>query len=181
MFLLPDRNEFLQAIDAFEGGVERRPAMGRGDDDCDAGLADQHAPETVDHRDVGDLVLRGDLAADSGQHLERHGFVALVVEAEGRAAPGVVADDALEDYDRSVAPGLHARGEGANVDSVPGQGKVVAALDDVDRVGTGAAAYRREEGDLVAFGQRCRKRGKLLISRDYDARRELPDAGMKGR
>src|SRR6516225_9289797 len=50
------------------------------------------------------------LFPDPREHLERHGLVALVIEAEGGAPPGVVADDAFEDDNRAVASGLHARG-----------------------------------------------------------------------
>ena len=40
VLLLPDGDQPLQAVDAFERGGERRLAMRRGDDDRDAGLAD---------------------------------------------------------------------------------------------------------------------------------------------
>src|SRR5579883_124848 len=40
MLLLPDRHQLFQAVDAFERGVERRPAVRRGHDDGHTGFPD---------------------------------------------------------------------------------------------------------------------------------------------
>src|SRR5436190_7852023 len=76
VFLFPDGDDFLQAVDAFEGSVESGTAMGRGHDDRDAGFADQQTAEAVDHRDLADVMAGGDFASDLCHHLQRHGFVA---------------------------------------------------------------------------------------------------------
>src|SRR5262245_51035697 len=60
VFLFPDGYQFLDAVDAFERGFERRPAMRRGDDDGNAGFADEDAAEAMNHGDAFDGVRLGD-------------------------------------------------------------------------------------------------------------------------
>src|SRR5215468_1963341 len=47
MLFLPDRDDFLEAVDALQRGIERCTAVWSGDDHRHAGLADQHAPQPV--------------------------------------------------------------------------------------------------------------------------------------
>src|SRR3990172_7264889 len=52
--LLPDRDDLLEAIDEVVAGLERFPAVRRGDGDERRRLADLQAAGAVLHRDVGD-------------------------------------------------------------------------------------------------------------------------------
>jgi hypothetical protein len=45
---------------------------------------------------------------------------------------------------------------------------------------SGASAHRRQERNLIAFRDHCRRRRKLLIQRQHDAARHLPEARETG-
>src|SRR5436190_6094101 len=79
MLLLPDRDEPLQAIDAFKGRKKRRFPVRRGDDDRDARFTDLEASQAMRHTDAADLEFAGDLAPDVGHHFDRHRLVTFVV------------------------------------------------------------------------------------------------------
>src|SRR5215813_9282195 len=89
ILFFPDRNERLQTIDAFERRIKRGPAVGRGDNHCNARLADQQPPQAMDHGDALDRVRARDLHSDFGHHVERHWLVAFVIQAARPAAFGV--------------------------------------------------------------------------------------------
>src|SRR5579863_4621784 len=72
MLFLPDGHQFLETVDAFQGGVEGRTAMRSGYDHRHAGLADQHTAQAMHHGDPPDGVGRRDFPADAGHDLERH-------------------------------------------------------------------------------------------------------------
>src|SRR5262245_15468860 len=70
VFFFPDRNQLLQAVDAFERRVECGLPVSGSDDHGDAGLADQQASQTVHHSDALDGIGERDLHADLGHHFE---------------------------------------------------------------------------------------------------------------
>jgi len=83
--------------------------MGARDDDEDARLADLEAAEAVEDRDVADLELFEGLGGERLDLAEGHLAVGLVVEVEGLAVAGVVADNAFEGADGTVRTGLDLR------------------------------------------------------------------------
>ena len=131
MLLLPDGDDFLEAIDALESGFEGGTPVRRGDDDGNAGLADQHPSQAMHHGDALHLMRGGDFAADLRHHLQRHGLVALVIQKAGGASLGVVADGAFEGDHGALGAGEEARDYGSRIDGVPGQGEIVAGFPDV--------------------------------------------------
>ncbi len=83
--------------------------MGGGNGDEDAGFADDEAAEAMDDGDVADAEVLDGLGAEKLHLRECHLLVGFVVEVQGAAAAGVVANDAVEDADGSVGAGLDGR------------------------------------------------------------------------
>src|ERR1017187_4747827 len=100
VLFLPDGDALLELVDGFERRFERRAPVRGGHQDGDAGIADQHAAETVHYGDALDLAARGQTESDLRHHFESHRLIALVVQAQRGAAAGVVADRAFEEIGR---------------------------------------------------------------------------------
>src|SRR3954463_11138591 len=62
--LFPDRDEAFEPVDPFERSIERWTAMRRSGKDRNAGFADLHAAQAMDHRDAADGKLSGDFASN---------------------------------------------------------------------------------------------------------------------
>src|ERR1017187_4205741 len=95
---LPDWNQLFEAVDSIERGVERGSAMRGGDDDDDAGFADLHCAQPVDHADAADGASTCDFTPDFGHLADRHLLVAFVFQPQGFPATGIVTDHTLEGY-----------------------------------------------------------------------------------
>src|SRR5580704_250516 len=96
-FLFPDGHGFLERVDEPSAGFEGLAAMGRSDDDEHAGFPDLQAAEAVDDGNIAHFEASNRFARQLVHLLHGHLCVGLVVEVEGFAAAGVVADDAVED------------------------------------------------------------------------------------
>src|SRR6202043_3071885 len=97
VLLLPDGDGLLEGVDDPAAGFEGGAAVGGGDRDEDAGLADFKPAQAMDEDDVADAEAGDGFGGERAHLFERHLLVGLVVEEEGLAAAGVVADDAVED------------------------------------------------------------------------------------
>ena len=122
LLLFPDGHSFFERINHPATGVEGGAAMGGGDGDEDAGFADGEAAEAMDDRDVADGEVLDGLGAEEMHLLQRHLLVRFVVEVQGSAAAGIVANDAVEDTDSSVGAGLEVALNGGGVDGLAHEG-----------------------------------------------------------
>jgi hypothetical protein len=151
MFLLPDGNQFLQPVDAFETRIEcRAPVRGR-HDHHHAGFSHQHTAQPMHHGHRGDFVSGCNLASDLGHQLERHRFVTLVIEAKGRTALGVVADDTFKRDHGALSACLQTRDHGAGIDGFASEREIAAALRNLHGLDRCASAHRRQKRDLIAI------------------------------
>ena len=156
--------------------------MRRRDHHGHAGLADLDAAQPVHHGDAADRVRGGDLAADLRHHLDGHRLVALVFEIARGPALGVVARHALEVDEGPVLAAQQAPRERGAIHRIARQGEEIA------RPGRRSHACTRRTRRSPAAGTPPRRlrpaaqrRRKLLIQRQHDASRHLPQARKPGR
>src|SRR3990170_5320798 len=103
--LLPDRHDLLEPVDQVVTGLERLPAVRRGDGDEERRLADLQAARAVLHRNVRDRPAGHRLLGELAHHARRHLRVGVVLQVEDAAAPAVVPDDAQEyGYGAALVP-----------------------------------------------------------------------------
>src|SRR5574340_716246 len=170
VFALPYRDAALQLIDGFQRGGEGCPAIRRGDHDGHAGFADQHPSEAVDHAHVPDVEASGELAPDLRHDLQRHRFVAFVIQAARAPAAGVVARHAFEGDYRAVPSAQYVRRQFAGVNGLAREREEVAVFRGLPQEHATAAAYRREQRDFVALAHRVSGTAELLIAGSAKAR-----------
>src|SRR5260370_21907080 len=86
VLLLPDWDQALQLVDAFERRFKSRLTMRRGDDHRHAGFTDLHPAQPVNHRDPTNRMRTRDLASDLGEHLDSHRLGAILTQGLGGPA-----------------------------------------------------------------------------------------------
>src|SRR5262247_1683404 len=141
VLLLPDRDGALERIDRISARVERVAAVGGGDGDEHARLADLEPADAVEHRDPlhagpAPSQARADLAR---LHLGHRG-VRLVFEERRGPTAGLVPDHSREDDDAARSRIVHLGGN-----RLGGQ----RLGDDAIDVGAGAAAHGRKQTEFV--------------------------------
>src|SRR4029450_12236488 len=104
VLLLPDRHRLFQRVDRETARLEGFAAMGRGDRDHHAGLADLQGTEALCEGDpADDRPALADGAADLAHLGQRHGAVRLVFEELHAPAARLVAQ-----HSREQGPGASA-------------------------------------------------------------------------
>lgn len=98
-FLLPDGDDFLEAVDQSVTGLERRFSVGRRYGDEERRLAYFEAAGAVLDGYIFDLFAALHLFGDLPHHFGCHLGVRVVFEVEDLATHVVVADDAVEQGD----------------------------------------------------------------------------------
>ncbi len=141
------------------------------DSDADAGLADFKAAEAVDQG----YIANGKLFEGFGGKLvhagERHFRIRLIKEAESAAAAGLVANRAFENDQSAILAGAEGVGDGGGID-----GRLPE--DDMGmRRGSGSAADRGQQGDLITVGQEMGCGYILAVDGDGDGG---PEGGVGG-
>ncbi len=157
LLLLPDGHGLFERVDDPAAGVEGSAAMSGGDRDEDAGFAHGEAAEAMEDGDIANGKLLDRLSAQEMHLLQGHLFVRFVVEVQGRAAAGVVANDAVEDAKGSVGTGLDGVLDGCSVDGITHEGDLRGCS------GIRASADRGEDGDLVSILEGAGAGAVLLI------------------
>ncbi len=159
MLELPDRQPSLDGLDDIPIRLVRVAPMRRGGDDDHRRLADGHRPDPVDDRHRAVRPALASLGRDLPERRLRHLGIRLVLEADDLApVVGAVAGATHERDDRAVRRGRD-RLQGLDIDRF---------RTEADRRLDRPAGHRRQEGDLVAIGQR-------LVPADRD-----PVAGRLG-
>ena len=104
--LLPNRHDFLQALDRVGAGLQRLPPVGRGDGDSHAGFADGQPTDAMHHRDPVHGPASLNLLPDLPHLGHRHLRIRVVLEVVYPAAPGILSHDTEEagDCARGVLP-----------------------------------------------------------------------------
>src|SRR5580693_5702825 len=89
MFLLPDRDDFLQAIDGEAARLERLRAMRRRNRDCDRSFTDFDHSDAMSYRDASDLPSAAGFLGQFANFRQGHRLVGLVLQSQN-LAPDVV-------------------------------------------------------------------------------------------
>ena len=130
--------------------------------DIHAGFSDFEAAEAVDQGDAMDgkviVEIRGDLL-DFG---ESHGLVCFVLEVEGAAVFGMVADESVKDNHGAIPVAANISRESDWVYSFLNQRCNVGGGGGHGY--TSATAYRRQEGNFIASMKNGIPRRELLIA-----------------
>src|SRR5437016_6518324 len=146
MLFLPDWNQALQPVDAFQRGGERRFPMRRGDNDGDAGFTDFQPTQAMDHRDAADFERAGDLAADLSHHFDGHPLIAFVFQEPGWTALGIIPHNSLKHDDRAVFATQEPFGNFARIDWLPRERvEVSLRAANLVRVPAGTTAHWRQK------------------------------------
>src|SRR5581483_3557927 len=150
LFLLPDRRDLLELIDAPAAGGERIGAMLGAHDDQHDVLADLNRAGPMEDERLDDVEVLQRPLADLPELLLRHAFVVLERDGVHVMALRAVARGAEEHRDAAdpLAARLDARELGIE--------REVAALHADELIGRmslarSAAGERREQRDLIAF------------------------------
>ncbi len=146
MLFLPDGDEFLEPVDAFERGFEGRAGDGaRSQSQRRWFRRPAYGPAGAPWR-RGRLRGSRDLRADLRHHLERHGFVTFVIQIE-RGPPLVLLRTVPSKV--TTAPSAPVRMRAmtrVDVDGVPGKSEVMAGVDDF--AGVGAARHPKRAAGM---------------------------------
>src|SRR5579862_2501480 len=119
IFFLPDWHGALEGIDEPAAGVKRGCPMGRRHHDQYTGLADFQTSQSMDNRDVANLVLFQRLFRQRLHLLDGHFFIAFVLEIKSSAATSVVAHNAFKYGGGPVLGLLDGFEHGSAVDDFP--------------------------------------------------------------
>src|SRR5262249_49324974 len=99
MFFLPNRHDFLEAIDRKAAGLEGFRAMRRRYCNRHRGLPDLDHSDSMRHRDAGDFPSTAGLLGELANLRKRHRLVGFVFEAQDLAADVVLAGGSDESAD----------------------------------------------------------------------------------
>src|ERR1035437_5973324 len=151
---LPDGDRLLESVDQPTTGVEGLRAMGRRDDDQDAGLAHVKLSQPVDHRHVAHTKAGNGVVSQGVHLLHGHLLVGFVVEVQGLAAARMVAHNAVEHHHRAVFSALDGGDKFVGVDGLAGQGghHGIGALRFVGCVRS-SAGDRWQQAHFIALAQ----------------------------
>src|SRR5207342_1347089 len=173
--LLPEGDVDLEGVDRVLAGGERVVAVGRGDGDGDARLADPQAADAVDHGDAAEVVALLQAAGDLLHDLLGHALVGLVFEMQDGPPARVDPRRAEEGGDRPGPLVRHLREKGVERD------RIVCETE-------AAAGHRRDERYLVAVGERTARIGvvpvdgveePLRLRAEAERRPDVGDAGPR--
>ncbi len=126
VFFLPDGHGAFQSINEPAAGFESGGAVGRGDHNGDAGLADLQTAEAVHEGNIADGKFRQRLLRQQFHLFERHFRISFVIQVERAATAGVVADYSLENYGSAVVGLLDFFEKRLRVDWLMDDGSVMA-------------------------------------------------------
>jgi hypothetical protein len=183
ILFFPNRHGTLEGVDGEAASVECGGAVRGADGDEYRGFFDFEPAKPMGNRDAVDGEFFVECRGDFSDFGDSHGFVGLVVEVEGAAAVGVVADAAVESDDSAVGGGAHMVDQRGDIDwladeedEIAGGGVVcggVCRLGRRGRHGGGlgarlAATHGRKEGYFVAGEKRGGPSGELLVARSYE-------------
>src|SRR5579875_708204 len=163
VLLFPDRNDLLDAIDREPTRLEGFAAMGRRDRDCDRGLTDIDAADTMGNCDTHDRETFACGARNLAHLAERHRLVGFVLEPR-HAASGIIDPRSAGEGRRRSGARIGDRALQLLEIDFPG--------DNLHRSEPGrlaAAADRRDECNLVAAARPVVAIDVLVIHRESDA------------
>ena len=130
--------------------------------DVHAGFSNFEPAKAVDHGDEMDGKLIVDVGGDLLNFSQSHGLVSLVLEVEGAAVFGMVADESVKDDDGAITIPANK-----SCQSFPVYGFVNQRNDIRGRSGhgyTSATAYWWQEGNFIASMQNGIPRRKFLVA-----------------
>jgi len=137
--------------------------VGSTDGDKHAGFPDLQAAKAVRDRNAMDAEPLMNLSAYLPYFRERHRFVGLVLKMQSRPAVGLVAHEAVEDYDSSVLPRAHMNQQRFDIDGFVYQFEVIVS-GKIVHCGNSTAAHRRKKSDIVAGSDTRTPSNKFLIA-----------------
>ena len=130
--------------------------------DVHAGFPNFEAAEAVDYRDPMDEEVIMDVGGDPLNFGQSHGLVCFVLEVEGAAVFGMVADESVKDNNGAIFIAANIRCQSERVYGFVNQRSDISRR---RRHGyTSAAAYGRQEGNFVASVKGGVPRCELLIA-----------------
>ena len=144
--------------------------------DVHAGFSNFESAKAVDHSDTMDGKLVVEVRGDFLNFGQCHGLVSLVLEVEGTAVFGMVADESVKDNNGAVAIPANISCQGGRVNGFVNQRSDIGG-----RGGhryTSATAYRRQEGNFVASMKDGIPRREFLIAGGDERRAVLLKFGV---
>ena len=150
--------------------------MGSTDGDKHAGFPDLQAAKAVRDRNAMDAEPLMNLSAYLPYFRERHRFVGLVLKMQSRPAVGLVAHEAVENYDSAVLPRAHMTQKRFDIYGFVSEFEVIVSGEIAHR-GNSTTADRRKKSDVVA-GSDTRLPGNKFLIAGGDQR--APEAGKLG-
>jgi len=169
-FLFPDRHSAFESVDGIAAGVQGGGAVRCAYRDVHAGFSDFEPAQAVDHDDAVDGKRFVEVGGDFLNFSQCHGLVSLVLEVEGAAVLGMVADESVKDNDGAICV---ASNKSCQTNGVYG---LVKQRNDIRRGGghgyTSATAYGWQEGNFIAGMKDGVPWSELLIARG-DQRRAI--------
>src|ERR1700730_2094283 len=166
VFLLPDRHDLLQPVDREAAGFKGLGTMRRRDRDRDRSLADIDQADAMTDRDADDTPSLARLARQPAHLAERHRLVSFVLQPDNVAAGVVGARGPGEGDDRAGVRVGNGAFERRDVDRCGADSDRTHPFGIARRLG--AAAYGRNECDLVAGARTIVVMHVFLVDREAD-------------
>jgi hypothetical protein len=148
VFFFPNRHSAFEGVDGVAAGVEGGGAVGSAYRDVHAGFSNFEPAKAVDHGNAMDGKLIMDVSGDLLNFGKGHGLVSLVLEVQGAAVFGMVADESVEDHHGAVSIPANISRQSNRVYGL------VNERNDISRGGghgyTSATTYGGQEGYFIA-------------------------------
>ena len=138
--------------------------MGSTDGDKYAGFPDFQAAKAVRDSNTMDAEPLMNLSAYLPYFRERHRFVGLVLKMQSRPAVGLVAHEAVENYDSAVLPRAHMTQKRFDIYGFVSEFEVIVSGEIAHR-GNSTTADRRKESYFVARMERHVPRRDFAVAR----------------
>jgi len=147
--------------------------VGSTDGDKYAGFPDFQAAKAVRDSNTMDAEPLMNLSTYLPYFRERHRFVGLVLKMQSRPAVGLVAHEAVEDYDSSVLPRTDMTRQRFDIDGFVYEFEVIVS-GKIAHCGNSTATDRRKKSDVVAGSDTRLPSNKFLIA---GGDQRAPEAG----
>ncbi len=138
------------------------------DSDENTGFADFEAAEAMNDDDTMDSELCVEQLADFFHLGESHGFVRFVIEVQGAATMGFIADKPIEGNDGAILTGTEVANKCRHIDGGVKQGKTVVFCGGGGHGSGSTPTHRRKKRDCVRIRESSIPGSKLLISGSYE-------------
>src|SRR5581483_11186967 len=157
MLFFPDGHSFLQRVDEPSAGVKRGSAMRGCDRNQDTALPHFKLSQPMHEQHIAYGETFSGLLRQGAHLLQRHFFIGFIKQVQRPPSARVVAHDSVEDHDGPVFSAFQLSYERLSLNRLTHQRHMGCEA---------AAAYRRQQGNLITVLEKMLRPGILAVHGD---------------